>query len=567
MFPFRFLAGVGAALLCVASPAFAAPETAKRSHDFADSIGVNIHVHYTDTVYFSRWNDLILPKLQSLGVSHVRDGAVDTTLPEYYARFNQLGQNGIGTTFIFAPNFPLSKLATFTNQVGNLEAFEGPNEYDTAGDANWVNVLRAYQQNLYGTVKGNPALASKPVIGPSLVYNPQSWDALGSLSSWMDFGATHSYPLGEFPSSNLDGTIFPREAKLSGSKPLWSTETGYNNALNAPANEGHKPVSEAIAAVYMPRLYLEHFNRGIRRSFGYELIDLFPDSPRTEREHNFGLLRNDGSEKPAFVALKNLIALTKNPGSSFTPGTLDYSLGGQTANVHRTLLQKSDGTFLLALWLEKSSWNTTIRAPITIPSQNVTVNFVTPIFRATRFVPNDGMAGTPLTLTNNALSVAVGEKVVLLELQTQAPVTTGLRALRCAANGKFVCADNAGTSPLIANRNSVGDWEKFDVQLMWANTYSIKALANNKFVCADNAGTSPLVANRTGVGDWEKFDIIPVGNNLFALKSYANGKYVSARGGTLPLLANATAIGDWEKFGFLDPYAPVSTQSASGGAS
>ncbi|WP_141225077.1 hypothetical protein [Paenibacillus sp. yr247] len=35
-------------------------------------------------------------------------------------------------------------------------------------------------------------------------------------------------------------------------------------------------------------------------------------------------------------------------------------------------------------------------------------------------------------------------------------------------------------------------------------TSSIQALANNHFVTAENAGASPLVANRTTVGDWEK---------------------------------------------------------------
>ncbi len=36
-------------------------------------------------------------------------------------------------------------------------------------------------------------------------------------------------------------------------------------------------------------------------------------------------------------------------------------------------------------------------------------------------------------------------------------------ALRAAANGKIVCADNAGDNPLIANRDAVGQWEEFDV--------------------------------------------------------------------------------------------------------
>ncbi len=72
---------------------------------------------------------------------------------------------------------------------------------------------------------------------------------------------------------------------------------------------------------------------------------------------NFGLLRNDGSEKPAYKALKNLLNLLKDPGSSFTPGSLDYVLGGDTENVRHTLLQKADGKFYLILWQEVSGYN------------------------------------------------------------------------------------------------------------------------------------------------------------------------------------------------------------------
>ena len=36
-------------------------------------------------------------------------------------------------------------------------------------------------------------------------------------------------------------------------------------------------------------------------------------------------------------------------------------------------------------------------------------------------------------------------------------------ALRAVANGRFVCADDGGDSPLIANRGAIGPWELFDI--------------------------------------------------------------------------------------------------------
>lgn len=35
-------------------------------------------------------------------------------------------------------------------------------------------------------------------------------------------------------------------------------------------------------------------------------------------------------------------------------------------------------------------------------------------------------------------------------------------AFRSLANGKFVCAENAGNQPLIANRDTVAQWEEFE---------------------------------------------------------------------------------------------------------
>ena len=43
------------------------------------------------------------------------------------------------------------------------------------------------------------------------------------------------------------------------------------------------------------------------------------------------------------------------------------------------------------------------------------------------------------------------------------PITLGRIALRSVANGQFVCAENGGSSPLIANRAAHGPWEQFDV--------------------------------------------------------------------------------------------------------
>jgi hypothetical protein len=87
-------------------------------------------------------------------------------------------------------------------------------------------------------------------------------------------------------------------------------------------------------------------------------------------------------------------------------------------------------------------------------------------------------------------------------------VGSGTIALRAHANSMYVTADNAGASPLIANRTAIGTWETFQLIQNPGGTVSLLALADNRYVTADNAGASPLIANRTAIGAWEQFDLI-----------------------------------------------------------
>lgn len=132
----------------------------------------------------------------------------------------------------------------------------------------------------------------------------------------------------------------------------------------------------------------------------------------------------------------------------------------------------------------------------------------------------------------------------------QAPATKSI-ALRASANNLIVCADNAGASPLVANRAAVGGaWESYTLLTNSDGTVSFISQANSQVVCAENGGASPLIADKAAVGgSWEAFDLINNGDGTVSFKSRANGLYVCADlnlGGQL--IANRTTIGGWEKF-------------------
>ncbi|HMT32040.1 MAG TPA: hypothetical protein PKC73_14935 [Dermatophilaceae bacterium] len=81
-------------------------------------------------------------------------------------------------------------------------------------------------------------------------------------------------------------------------------------------------------------------------------------------------------------------------------------------------------------------------------------------------------------------------------------------ALRSAATGKLVCAQDAGTAPLVCDRDEAREWETFELVDLGNSEYALRALVNNKYVCAENAGWDLLIANRDAVGSWETFRLV-----------------------------------------------------------
>ena len=395
---------------------------------FVDTIGVNTHLHYQTTVYDTRYEDLIKPKLLELGVRHVRDSA-HTYGPAnrdtfYYRRLRELGAAGIDFNLLTSLRTPhgeatdyskLDDIVSWTD--GAVTSFEGINEPDIQGIGDWVAQTRAAQKQLYETVRGNAALGNVKVLGPSPVWQVNE---LGDLSNYLDYGSIHPYLGGKMPTGSeynqsTRNIVFSAAAN-SGNKPVMITETGYHNALETSGD--HPPASEEVTAKYLPRLFLEHFNMGVPRTYLYELIDSKPTGRLTDYQASFGLLRHDGSEKPAFRAVASLINLLTDPAVG-NPGSLSYSVGGNTGNLHQTLLQKSDGTFYLALWLEKSDWDRQARRTIFVPGQKVTVTLGLPVARATLHTFNDKgqLYGEGVSFQNGQLTLDVGDTVRILELE------------------------------------------------------------------------------------------------------------------------------------------------------
>lgn len=358
------------------------PSKARSADDFVNSIGVNVHLSYFQSPYGKGWDNIVKPKLLALGIRHIRDGG--TVLPDdrwmqiVYGRMNDLAGHGVHSDLVIrlaqgeveATVSGWDRLLQFA--LPSVESFEGLNEHDISRRPNWVEEVRSSQESLYARVKSDPRTRAMPVYGPSM-GRARNAEQLGSLGAYMDFGNTHPYPGGLVPLSNLTDHE-TRVSTMIGGKPMVVTETGYHTALDWTGE--HPPVTEEAMGRYIPRLLLDYFAAGIDRTYLYEFID--EGTSRANREEAFGMLRADGSEKPAYGAVKNLIGILTDPGVSFTPGQLDYTVAGDMGGVKTLLLQKRDGRFYLILWQEAPSYDVRTKLAALIPDRQMTLTLAKP---------------------------------------------------------------------------------------------------------------------------------------------------------------------------------------------
>jgi hypothetical protein len=389
------------------------------SDSFVNTIGVVTHLRETGpyTQSFPTFKSLI----EASGIRHIGDSL--TTDPAFYMQeINELAAVGIHASLITAPTQTSRTIAATIPAFANaIEAVEGLNEPDISGNPNWVADTRSFQSMLYSTVKGNPATKSLPVLGPSITSVANQL-ALGNLSSSLDYGSMHDYFDGYNPGTVGWGSLGPYGVYgslayncnivgiVSGSKPLYSTETGYGNS---PDDSGG--VDNQTLAKYVPRLYLEHYLKGIARTTLYE----FYDEPGNGDFDDYGLVEQNNTPKPSYYALKSLIGALADPGPTFTTKKLSYVLSGNMDNVQHLSLQKRNGAYELVLWVETESYNPTTKTDITVPAQTISLAPTGSPGSGTISVIGDSgnVTTSPLSFTNGVASFSVNDHVTIVSFE------------------------------------------------------------------------------------------------------------------------------------------------------
>jgi hypothetical protein len=427
-------------LLLAGLPATAAAAPARSAGAFMDSVGVNTHVIYDDTAYGDF--DRVRARLAELGVRHIRDSVCGTCVWQW-ERYEALAADGIRLNA--GAGWPTESSAVRTQVLAAMrrlapmiDSIEGANEWDlfSGRTSTWASETRAHQSWWHDAIRADPVLRRLPLVGPSLVFSweaPSSWTKLGDVSSLLDYGNSHGYA-GGLPPELVPDAELPRARLVSGEKPVIQTEGGYHNALGQ-TNWDHPAVPEDVAGVYMPRMFLENFRRGIARTYSYELLDEWPGHASTWMEASFGLLRSDFSRKPAFVSIRNLLAVLDDAGQtasrSAAPGTADsvvdvpVTVSAAGSDVRQLVLRKADGRVDVVLWRAASLWNRDTRARQSVETVPVTVSYSGAVAGAQTFAPVESADGRPAKLNGGRTTLAVGAQPVVLEITPSAapPVT------------------------------------------------------------------------------------------------------------------------------------------------
>lgn len=156
---------------------------------------------------------------------------------------------------------------------------------------------------------------------------------------------------------------------------------------------------------------------GIRRTYLYELIDLPPR--RSAGESSFGLLRSDFSPKPAYSALMNLLHLLADPGPSFAGEELDFKLGGELSNVHHLLLEKRNGVFYLALWVEEAGYDSASKKATPVATHAVVIQTDRAMGMIRHWFDVSGTMHAGALDAGTTHNIDVSDSVTLLEMDSR----------------------------------------------------------------------------------------------------------------------------------------------------
>lgn len=376
---------------------------------FVDGVGVRVNLTYTNTPYSNL--DGVLARVEALGLRHVLDlgDPLRSEVAAGLARLQGIGARGM---LALAPGVDVD--AVLARHGAALEAVV------LARGRAWDQPYSASElvQNLMTASAAVRARAPQvAIVGPDV--SDADTTALPPLTPFVDLG-TVSLPYGPGApagvttppgDTSIDAAMAARRA-LFGDRRIVSYGIGYDTSASVTG------VSEAVQAKYVPRLLLENANRGVLRTYVFGLLDFQDDD--AQGWTRMGLVRRDGTPKPAFAVVANLTALLKDPGhpgGPAKPAAVPFAFdvpSDAPGPLRHALFEKADGSFYLALWLEITSADADV-------STSIAVRPGVSIQGATATSLRGSAASAPLVTTTDGFFVQVSDMPIVVSFRTTCP--------------------------------------------------------------------------------------------------------------------------------------------------
>lgn len=415
-----FLQGAAASLL--AGPARGSGVYSAAS--FADSIGINTHM--SSEAYASRYR-LVRDLLGASGIRHLRDEIRPRNdLTQWRDLF---GRYSIRSHLLVSPaTNTMTQMLEYIDALGveKISAIEGQNEGDgdwfkaqKAALPDWSAAVVAYQREVFEALRSRFPATELPIVSPTVLdWKPGDMRKISGAADFCDIVAIHSYVQhAEEPETAkryaaVSWYLQNMRDVFKPGAPAMATETGYNNTT---ANG--RGVSETAAAIYIPRLLLNNFAAGVQRTFLYQLLDAGADPDNSE--HHWGLVRNDGTPKPAFQAVAALLGAFRNEGegSHKTAETAGVSLRDAPPAARLLQFQKANGTIILAIWRAVPCWDVATTEDIPVAPRPVIFIPGRPAATAELMVLAEDCAWTDVPVSRDGVRVEVGSQVTLVRLK------------------------------------------------------------------------------------------------------------------------------------------------------
>ncbi len=417
----RAVLGGGLAAALVGPARAAAP--IRTVEDFLDGVGVNVHLG--SEPYASRFTE-VTDLLVRCGIRHLRD---ELRPSNDRARWKHLhAAHGIRANLLVSPaTNTVPEMMAYLDAVGpeTVSAIEGQNEGDSdwfmaqpAARPHWAEAVVAYQRAVHRSLRARYAPDALPILSPSVLdYKPEDVALIKGAAAFCDAVAVHSYvqhgqePETDDPYAGLGWYLAHMRDAFKPGAPAFCTEVGYCNLVR-PGGGG---VSEEAAGIYIPRLLMNNFAAGIPRSFLYQLMD--GGTSAENSEDHWGLVRFDGSPKPAFTALARLLGALREPGGAAPPEPpVAVALPEASADLRHVALSRPDGSVMVVLWRAVPCWDPDRAVAIAAPARPQRVVPSRPLRSVRSLAVNAAGGWTGHAATGGAFVLPVGPGLTVLWL-------------------------------------------------------------------------------------------------------------------------------------------------------